>query len=138
HLSSSTTSSSTIRSAKVLSNTRSFVMDGIQYLGLGAHSLKRQFFEQSPLVDLLQEPATEHIGDLKHGFQYLPCQRIQSAFIGVHRRPIPSFFLCELDRKPPSKPSSLDTSSPISRIFSYCFQPTPVLEAEFRPSAPVS
>jgi len=70
----------------VLSNTGALIFDGIQDLGLGADSLKRQFFEESPLVNLLQEPATEDIGDFKHGLEYPICQRIESAFINADKK----------------------------------------------------
>jgi hypothetical protein len=47
-----------------------------------------EFSKQGPLVDFLEESGAKRVGDFKDGTKHAFGQRIESAFIGVHRRPI--------------------------------------------------
>ena len=45
-----------------------------------------QLSKQGTLVNLLEKPGTQRVGDLEHSAQHLLAQRIQACVIGVHLR----------------------------------------------------
>ena len=61
---------------------------GYGNLGGSPDSPQAEFSEQSPLVNFLEESGAKRVGHLKDGAKHAFGQRIESVFIGVHRRPI--------------------------------------------------
>jgi hypothetical protein len=57
-------------------------------LGGSPDTADAEFHEQSTLINLFQEPSTQRVGDLEDSAEYVLCQRIESVFIGVTRRPM--------------------------------------------------
>jgi hypothetical protein len=58
-------------------------------LGGSPDATEAEFCEESTLVDFLEKSGTQRVGDLKDGAEHAFGQRIEeSAFIGVHQRPI--------------------------------------------------
>jgi hypothetical protein len=73
---------------EVFSDVVAFVSYCQGSLGGSPNATKGEFFEQSTLVHFLEESGAESVGDLKDGAQHAVGQRIESAFISFHRRPI--------------------------------------------------
>ncbi len=74
--------------SKVISHVMALVPDCKGSLGCRSDTLNGEFSNERTLVDLFEKSGSKGIRDLKDGAKHTLGQRIESAFIRVHRRPI--------------------------------------------------